>query len=61
MRGDKGMTLVNLSDKKQKVKMATALPDGTYTDGVSGAVFTVRKGMVSGQLAPVTSAILYAK
>lgn len=61
MRGDKGMTLVNLSDKKQKVKMATALPDGTYTDGVSGAVFTVRKGMVSGHLAPVTSAILYAK
>ena len=61
MRGDKGMTLINLSDKKQKVKMATDLPDGKYTDGVSGAEFTVNKGTVTGQLAPVTSAILYAK
>ena len=41
--------------------MATDLPDGKYTDGVSGAEFTVKKGTVTGQLAPVTSAILYAK
>lgn len=60
-RGNKGMTLVNLSDKKQKVKIATTFPDGTYTDAVSGAVFTVKKGNIAGQLAPTTSAILYVK
>lgn len=60
MRGDKGMALANLSAKSVKVSMPTALPDGKYTDQVSGAVFSVRKGIVSGRLAPVTSALLYA-
>lgn len=60
MRGDSGMAMVNLSDKSVKVSIPTALPDGKYTDAVSGTVFTVRKGTVTGRLAPTASAILYA-
>lgn len=58
-RGDKGAALVNFSDKKQKVKIATTLPDGTYADEVSGAIFKVKSGTLTGQLQPLTSAILY--
>lgn len=59
-RGDKGTSLVNFSAKAQKIKMSTVLPEGTYTDAVTGAVFKVKKGMLTGSLAPRTSAILYA-
>lgn len=59
-RGDKGLALANISQKEQKVKMATSLPDGKYTDEVSGAVFMVKSGTLTGKLAPLTSAILYA-
>lgn len=59
-RGDKGATFSNLADKVQKLKMETTLPDGKYTDTVTGAAFTVRNGVITGKLAPFTSAILYA-
>lgn len=58
-RGDAGAALVNFSDKNQKIKTSTDLPDGTYTDIVSGATFKVKSGVLSGQLQPLTSAILY--
>ena len=60
-RGTAGASLVNLSDKKTKVKMATALPDGKYTDAVHNTTFTVKKGIITGELAPVSSYILYAE
>ena len=44
-RGNAGPALVNFSDKDVKAKMATQLPDGTYTDAVSGATFKVAKGV----------------
>ncbi|MCM1067028.1 MAG: alpha-amylase family protein [Muribaculaceae bacterium] len=56
----KGIALVNFSDKKQKVKMAVSLPDGQYTDGVSGTTFKVAKGMLQGTAAPLGTYILYA-
>lgn len=59
-RGNKGASFSNLSDKVLKLKMETTLPDGKYTDAVTGAEFTVRNGVISGKLAPLTSAILYA-
>lgn len=60
-RGTAGASLVNLSDKKIKIKMPTALPDGKYTDAVHNTAFTVKKGMISGELAPLASYILYAE
>ncbi len=60
-RGTAGVALVNFSSEKQKVKMATTLPDGTYTDALSGATFKVKKSTIEGSLAPLGTAILYAE
>ena len=60
-RGDKGAALVNFSDKDQKIKLATPLPDGVYADQVSGREFKVVKGRIEGRLAPLTTYILYAE
>lgn len=60
-RGNSGAAVINLADKKQKVKMSTALPDGEYTDNVYGNEFKVKKCMLEATLAPMTSYILYAK
>ena len=57
-RGTKGLALVNFSTKGQKVKMATALPDGTYTDPVSTKTFKVSKGILTGRLDATTTYIL---
>lgn len=58
-RGNVGLSIVNISDKAQKLKMATALPDGKYTDKVHGTAFEVKKGEIKGKLAPLTSYIIY--
>ncbi len=58
-RGDAGAALVNFSNKPAKVKLPTALPDGTYTDAVGAGEFKVRNGILTGALKPLTSAILY--
>lgn len=60
-RGNEGASLVNISDREVKVKMPTTLPDGKYADAVYGTTFTVRKGELSGKLAPLTSYVLYAQ
>ena len=59
-RGNAGAALINLSDKAEKVKIATPLPDGDYTDAVYGTSFKVSKGMLEGKVNPMTSYILYA-
>ena len=59
-RGNRGTALVNLSSASQTVDaLPTTLPDGDYTDSVSGNSFTVSDGKISGSLAPLTSYILY--
>lgn len=60
-RGESGAALVNFSGKRQRVRLDTTLPEGTYTDSVHGATFTVRNGLLSGTLDPLASYILYAK
>lgn len=57
-RGNKGASLVNITDRDVKIKMPTTLADGKYTDGVHGTEFTVKKGELTGKLAPLTSYIL---
>lgn len=58
-RGSLGVALVNFSQREQKVRMATSLPDGTYTDAVTSAVFKVKKGRIEGKLPANGTAILY--
>lgn len=60
-RGSKGLALVNFSGEQQTVDMATELPDGTYTDPVHNATFTVRAGKLLGTAAPLASYTLYAR
>lgn len=58
-RGNAGAALVNFSNKVAKVELPTALPDGTYTAAVGYGEFKVRNGILTGDLKPLTSAILY--
>ena len=58
-RGCKGLALINISQKPQKIKMETALPDGTYTDSVHGLTFKVKKGVLTGKLTPTSSALIF--
>lgn len=59
-RGGKGVAIINFSDSPVKsFKAATTLPDGTYTDHVHGATFTVKKGEIKGSASPLTSYIIY--
>ena len=57
----KGIALVNFSEAKQKVRIPVSLPEGLYSDAVSGTSFKVSKGRVEGTLAPLTTYILYSK
>lgn len=59
-RGTRGTALINLAKKNTKVKIATTLPDGAYTDAVHGTPFTVSEGILTATLAPETTYILYA-
>lgn len=60
-RGDKGVSLINFSNADQALDLATVLPDGTYTDAVSGSTFEAINGKLTGTLAPLTTYILYRK
>lgn len=57
-RGNAGAALVNFSAKEADIDMPALLPDGTYTDAVSGTQFTVADGHVKGKLAPLGTYIL---
>ncbi len=58
-RGNKGVALINFTNKSQKINMDTTLPDGKYTDAIHNTVFTVKGGKISGKTAPLTSYLLY--
>lgn len=57
-RGKKGVAVVNLSDKAQTLGVATTLANGTYKDVVSGKKYQVKKGMVVGQIEPLSALLL---
>ena len=58
-RGGKGIAIINLAENEAEAGIATTLPDGTYTDKVSGSEFSVNKGTLAGKLAPLSAVIIY--
>ncbi|MDO5395390.1 MAG: alpha-amylase family glycosyl hydrolase [Bacteroidales bacterium] len=58
-RGNKGLALVNFSDKDAKVKLPTYFSDGQYTDVSGNNKITVKKGVLTCRLAPMGTAIVY--
>lgn len=57
-RGKKGAAMVNIADHANFINLPTALPDGTYRDKVYNQEFKVKKGMLTGALAPHRSYII---
>lgn len=57
-RGRKGAALINLDKLSRPIDVATTLPDGTYRDAVYGKEFKVKKGRLTGLLAPRRTYIL---
>ena len=58
-RGGKGIAIINLAENEAEAGIATTLPDGTYTDKVSGSEFSVNKGTLAGKLASLSAVIIY--
>lgn len=59
-RGDKGVALVNSSPSADmQLSVETKLPQGTYTDHVSGLKFVSENGILTGSLAAGKTAVLY--
>lgn len=58
-RGNKGAALVNVGTSRNKISMPTRLPDGTYKDNLHKYKFTVKNGIINGEMNPLTSYILY--
>ncbi len=57
-RGKKGAALINLSGLSKPIDVATSLPDGKYRDKVYNKEFYVKKGRLTGILAPRRTYIL---
>ncbi|MEG0559600.1 MAG: alpha-amylase family glycosyl hydrolase [Muribaculaceae bacterium] len=60
-RGTTGVALINLATTNSPISLATTLPNGTYTDAVSNATFTVKNGTLKGKMSPLTTYILMVK
>ena len=58
-RGSKGTCIVNLDGPTTLTNVETSLADGSYTDQVSGRMFTVSDGKLSGQLDGRKVAVIY--
>ncbi len=62
-RGDSGVILVQVAPNTARASSisvtAHALADGTYTDQITGNVFTVENGIISGQIGDTGIAVVY--
>ena len=59
-RGDAGVVLVNCKGNGTEVSLtANKLKDGTYTDQITGASFTVADGKISGTIGDTGIAVVY--
>lgn len=57
-RGNSGVALINLSNKKQTVSFPVSFPDGTYFDKVYNTKIIVKNGSLSTSVPPLTSYIV---
>lgn len=57
-RGKKGAALVNISGLAEKIELPTGLSDGTYYDKVYNKEFKVKRGVLTGIMAPHRTYIL---
>ena len=60
-RGTKGAALINITNDAQQVSLATTLPNGKYKDALTGKVFSVKKGIIHGQLDAQSAYLLIKK
>lgn len=58
-RGDKGLVLINISDKEQKVAIPVGFTDGKYHDKVYGKDMTVKNGKLKAAVPAFTSLVIY--
>lgn len=58
-RGTTGIVVTNYGTTAYEANLQTTLEDGTYTDQVTGAEFTVINGVLSGTVAAKSVAVLY--
>ncbi len=59
-RGSDGVCIVNVSDS-ENINIPVNMPDGSYKDQISGNMFTVSKGYISGKMAKSGVAVVYNK
>lgn len=60
-RGRKGVALINISQASQTLSIATTMADGTYRDALTGTVYRVRRGVLTGSIQPLDAVILQRK
>lgn len=58
-RGTTGIVVTNYGSTDYAANLQTTLADGTYTDQVTGAEFTVTNGVLSGTVPATSVAVLY--
>lgn len=59
-RGTTGIVITNYNTADYAANLKTTLEDGTYTDQLTGDVYTVANGVLSGTVKAKTVAVLYA-
>ena len=58
-RESAGAVIINASSEEVEINCATNVADGTYTDEVSGSLFTVSDGKLSGKVNAGAIAVIY--
>ncbi len=58
-RGTKGAVIVNASDKAIDISAPSVLDDGEYTEQITGNTFTVKDGVLKGEVGANTVAVVY--
>lgn len=58
-RGNKGVAIVNISDKANALELPTTLADGVYKDKVNSLPFVVVNGVIYGTVLPDATYVIY--
>lgn len=58
-RGKDGAAIINVSTNAEPISIQTSLADGNYVDKVYGTTFNVKNGLLTGNVDPLTTYIIY--